>query len=329
MVREREVVVVTGASSGVGRAVVREFAKTGARVGLLARGQEGLEGAARDVEALGGEALMLPCDAADAGQVELAAQQVERTWGRIDIWVNCAMLTVFGPFLDLTPEEFERVTETTYLSYVWGTQAALRRMKPRDHGTIVQVGSALAFRSIPLQSAYCGAKHAIKGFTESVRTELHHDKSHVRLTEVHLPAVNTPQFDRARNKMPCKPRPVGPIYQPELMAHGIVRAAHQRRRAVALGFPTVKAIIGEKVIPGLLDRYLGRMAYAAQLSDEPRPPRQTDNLLAPLPGDPGAHGRFDPEAKRHSPHVWANVHRGWLAAAAGLVAVGGVALARR
>jgi NAD(P)-dependent dehydrogenase (short-subunit alcohol dehydrogenase family) len=318
----REVVVVTGASSGVGRAVVRELAKRGARLGLIARGREGLQAAAAEVEAAGGEALVLPCDVADAAAVEAAAAEVERRWGRIDIWVNDAMATVFAPALDVTPEEYRRVMEVTYLGSVHGTLAALRRMKPRDRGTIVQVGSALAFRGIPLQAAYCAAKGAVVRFTDSVRSELVHDRSRVHLTEVHLPAVNTPQFDLQRNKLPQQAQPVPPIFQPEVVARAIVHAAHHRRRSMWVGFPTVKAIVGARLVPGLMDRYLGWVGYRKQLTPEPRPPGRPDSLLAPVPGDPGAHGRFDARARGRSLQGWANTHRGWLAAAAGLAVLG-------
>lgn len=315
MRQDGEVVVVTGASAGVGRATVREFAKRRARIGLVARGQEGLEAAAREVAELGGEALVLPCDVADAERVESAAAQVEARWGRIDVWVNCAMSTVFATVMDTTPEEYRRVTEVTYLGYVHGTRAALRRMKPRDRGTIVQVGSALAFRSIPLQSAYCAAKHAIVGFTESVRCELAHDRSRIRVTEVHLPAVNTPQFDIQRSKMPRKAQPVPPIFQPEVAARAVVWAAHHRRRSLWVGFPTVKAILADRIAPGLADWYLGRYGYESQMTHEPAPANRPDALMSPVPGDHGAHGRFDDRAKPRSLQVWANLHRRWVAAA--------------
>lgn len=312
----REVVVVTGASAGVGRAVVREFARRRACVGLVARGLEGLAGAAHEVEALGGEALVLPCDVADAACVEAAAAQVERRWGRIDVWVNCAMSTVFAPALEMTAEEYRRVTDVTYLGYVHGTLAALRRMKPRDAGVIVQVGSALAFRSIPLQSAYCAAKHAANGFTESLRSELIHDRSKVRLTEVHLPAVNTPQFDIQRSKMPRMAQPVPPIFQPEVIARAIYWAAHHRRRSLWVGWPTVKAILGDRLAPGFADWYLARRGYEAQMTEVPAQPGRPDALMAPVPGDHGAHGRFDARAKPRSLQVWMNLNRRWIGAAA-------------
>jgi NAD(P)-dependent dehydrogenase (short-subunit alcohol dehydrogenase family) len=328
MEKRREVVVVTGASAGVGRAVVREFAREGACIGLIARGRERLEAAAREVEELGGEALVLPCDMADASAVEAAAAEVERKWGRIDIWVNNAMATVFAPVMEVRPDEYRRVTEVTYLGYIHGTQAALRRMKPHNKGTIVQVGSALAFRSIPLQSAYCAAKHAIKGFTEALRCELIQERSRIHLTEVHLPAVNTPQFDWSRSRMPRQAQPVPPIFQPELMARGIVWAAHHRRRSMWLGLPTAKTILGERFIPGLLDRYLGLTGYKSQMTDEPRDVHRGDNLMSPMPGDMGARGRFDDQARSRSPLIWANLHRGVLAMA-GLLVAGAAGIAWR
>lgn len=317
-----ETVVITGASAGLGRATVREFAKHGANIGLLARGTDGLEGALREVEAAGGRALALPTDVSDAAQVEDAAARVEETFGPIDIWVNNAMVSVFSPFKKMTAEEFRRVTEVTYLGVVYGTMAALKRMLPRDHGTIVQVGSALAFRSIPLQSAYCGAKHAIAGFTDSLRCELIHDKSQVHVTMVQMPALNTPQFSWVRNRLPNKPQPVPPIYQPEVGAEAIYYAAHHRRRTVEVGFPTVVAVQGNKIIPGLMDEYLGKTNYEAQQTDEPTDPNRRDNLWEPVAGDHGAHGTFDERAHDFSPQLWANVNRGWLA-----LAVAGVATA--
>lgn len=314
---ERLVVVVTGASAGVGRAVVREFARRGARLGLIARGRDGLEAAAREVTGLGSEALILPCDVSHATAVEEAAATVEARWGAPDVWVNCAMSTVFAPVLDVTPDEYRRVTEVTYLGYVHGTLSALRRMKPRDRGTIVQVGSALAYRSIPLQSAYCAAKHAIVGFNEALRCELAHERSRVRITEVHLPAVNTPQFDLQRSKMPRRAQPVPPIFQPEVAARAIVWAARHPRRSLWVGTPTVKAILADKFFPGLLDRYLGRVGYDRQMTSEPAADGRPDTLFAPIPGDHGAHGRFDAVAKRRSVQVWLNLNRARLLAVAG------------
>lgn len=319
-----QVVVVTGASAGVGRATVREFAKDGAWIGLIARGREGLEAAAREVEAAGGRALVLPMDVANAAQVEEAAALVEQRFGPIEIWVNNAMVSILSPALQMTAEEFQRVTNVTYLGYVHGTLAALRRMVPRDHGVIVQVGSALAYRSIPLQSAYCGAKHAVQGFVESLRSELIHDGSRVHMTTVQLPAVNTPQFSWIKSRLPRHPQPVPPIYQPELIARAIVWASRHRRREISVGWPTVKAIVGDKFIPGLLDWYLAAKGYASQQTEHPIEPDRPDNLFAPLPGDYGAHGRFDCGAHRFSLQFWLNQRRGWVAAAA-LGAVGYVA----
>src|SRR5215218_2864905 len=259
-----EVVVITGASAGVGRATAREFARRGAHVALIARGRDGLEGARREVERAGGRALVLPLDVSDADAVEQAAELTVRELGPIDVWVNNAMLSVFSPVTEMRPEEYKRVTEVTYLGYVYGTLAALRRMLPRDRGVIVQVGSALAYRGIPLQSAYCGAKHAVQGFTESVRCELIHDGSGVKITMVQLPALNTPQFGWVRNRLPRKPQPVPPIYQPEVAADAIVWAARHYRREWVVGGSTALAIAGDKVAPGLGDWYLARQGYDAQ-----------------------------------------------------------------
>jgi NAD(P)-dependent dehydrogenase (short-subunit alcohol dehydrogenase family) len=289
-------VVLTGASAGIGRATAIEFGKLGARVALLARGVEGLAGAKRDVERAGGKALVIATDVADAGAVEAAAARVEQAWGGIDVWVNDAMATVFSPFESMSNEDFRRVTEVTYLGAVWGTRAALKRMLPADRGTIVQVGSALAYRSIPLQSAYCGAKSALRAFTDSLRSELVHLESRVRLAFVILGAFNTPQFDWARTTMPRKPRPVGKVFQPEVAARQIVAAALHPRRERYVGWPAVEAVLGNMLIPGVLDRYLARKAWDGQFSAEPLPPGRPDNLYRPRPGDFGAHGRFDAEA---------------------------------
>jgi NAD(P)-dependent dehydrogenase (short-subunit alcohol dehydrogenase family) len=323
MLSKPEVVVITGASAGVGRATARAFAKHGAHIGLIARGREGLEGAHREVEAAGGKALVLPTDVSEADQVEAAAAAVEEAFGPIDIWINNAMASVFSPILHMTPAEFKRVTEVTYLGVVYGTLAALRRMHPRDRGMIVQVGSALAYRSIPLQSAYCAAKHAIKGFTDSLRCELIHDGSHVRVTMVHMPALNTPQFNWVKSRLPRKPQPVPPIYQPEVAAEAIYWAAHHDRRELYVGMSTVEAIVGNKIAPGLLDHYLGRTGYDAQQYDGYEDPERPDNLWKPVPHDYGAHGDFDKRASSHSVQLWADTHRGLLALAgvglAGLV----------
>ncbi|MCA1626732.1 MAG: SDR family oxidoreductase [Acidobacteria bacterium] len=318
-----EVVVVTGASAGVGRAVVRRFAQNGAHVGLLSRGMEGLEGAKQDVERLGGRAVICQTDVADAEAVERAAQRVDDEFGAIDIWINNATTSVFSPIKEMKPEEFKRVTEVTYLGVVYGTQAALRRMLPRNRGTILQVGSALAYRAIPLQSAYCAAKHAIQGFTESLRCELINDQSDVHVTMVHLPAVNTPQFSWNKSRLPNHPQPVPPIYQPEVAAEAIYYAAHARRREMSVGMPTVVAIYGNRVAPGLGDYYLGSQGYESQQTEEPIDPDRPHNLWEPVAGDHGAHGIFDGRASDSSPQLWANINRGWLALAgvgiAGLV----------
>jgi NAD(P)-dependent dehydrogenase (short-subunit alcohol dehydrogenase family) len=295
---------------------VREFSRHGAWLGLIARSRDGLDAARREVEAAGGRALAVPTDVASAEQVEAAAGAIERHLGPIDVWINNAMASVLSPALEMTADEYRRVTEVTYLGYVYGTWAALRRMKPRDRGVIVQVGSALAYRSIPLQSAYCGAKHAVQGFVDSLRSELIHDESRVHITTVQLPAVNTPQFSWIKSRMPRHPQPVPPIYQPEVIARAIRWAARHRRREVSVGWPTVKAIMGNKFIPGLLDRYLAWLGYSAQQTDQPVDPDRPNNLFAPLPGDHGAHGRFDAGAREVSLQFWLNRHRNWLGAAA-------------
>ncbi len=320
--RRPEVVVVTGASAGVGRAVVRRFASDGARIGLLARGPDGLEAARREIEERGGQAHAVPTDVSDAAEVERAAASVEEAFGPIDTWVNDAMVSVFSPFREMTAGEFRRVTEVTYLGCVYGTMAALRRMLPRDRGTVVQVGSALAHRSIPLQSAYCGAKHAIKGFTESIRCELIHERSRVHITEVDLPALNTPQFGWVRSRLPREPQPVPPIFQPEVAAEAIVWAARHRRRRMSVGWPTVKAILGEKLVPAYADRRLAYDAWDGQMTDQPARPGRRDNLEAPVPGDHGAHGAFDHRASAWSWQLWANTNRGLVAAAGAIVLAG-------
>lgn len=319
-----EVVVVTGASAGVGRAVVRALARDGARIGLIARGVERLEATAREVEALGGQALVLPLDVADADAVHAAADRVERELGPIDAWINNAMVTVFSPVQEITAAEFRRVMDVTFLGYVHGTQAALRHMRPRDRGAIVQVGSALAHRGIPLQSAYCAAKHAIEGFCESLRTELIHDGSAVRITQVHLPAINTPQFAWGRSKMPRKAQPVPPIYQPEVAARVIVRAARSpRRREVLLGLPTLAAIWGNRLVPGITDRWLAWKGWDGQMTGEPADVDRPDNLFAPVPGDHAARGAFSDRASEGAPLVLPGARLG-----VGLVAAGlGIGLA--
>jgi short-subunit dehydrogenase len=313
----REVVVITGASAGVGRATARRFAAEGAAIGLISRRRERLEATAREVETAGGEALVLPLDVADDSAVEDAATQVEENLGPIDIWVNDAMATIFAPFGTISADEYRRATEVTYLGYVWGTMAALRRMRTRDRGTIVQVGSALAYQGIPLQAPYCGAKHAIEGFTQSLRTELMHDGSGVRVTIVQLPAHNTPQFSWGRSKMRQHPQPVPPIFQPEVAADAIVHAAHHARREVFVGWPTVKAILGSRIAPWFADRYVAKSGYGAQQTPPATPNDRPGNLFEPPPGDPGAHGDFGDRAKPRSWLWWANSHRQLLGLAAG------------
>jgi short-subunit dehydrogenase len=320
-----DTVVITGASAGVGRATARAFAKRGANVALLARGEQGLNATRHELENEGMKVLALPTDVADADQVERAASAIEEQLGPIDVWVNNAMTSVFCPFEELTAEEFRRVTEVTYLGTVHGTMAALRRMHTRDRGSIVQVGSALAYRAIPLQSAYCGAKHAVQGFTESLRSELLHQGSKVRVTMVQLPGLNTPQFDLARSKLPRKPQPLPPIYQPEVAAEAVVWASRHRRREIWVGGSTVAVLTGNTLLPGLGDRYLARFGYDSQQSKEPAQSRQPDNLWRPVPGDHGARGRFTDLAHERSAQLWVNTHRGKLA----LLGVGLVAALSR
>ncbi len=304
-----KVVVVTGASAGLGRAIVREFAKQGANIGLLARGKDGLEGAKKEVEEMGGKALAIPTDVSQPDQIEAAADQIERELGSIDIWVNNAMISVFGPFKKLEMKDFKQVTEVTYLGQVYGTQVALKRMLPRDRGSIILVGSALAYRGIPLQSAYCGAKHGIQGFFDSLRAELFHDKSNIDLSMVQLPAMNTTQFGFVKSYLPNKPQPMGTIYQPEVAAQAIAYLAKNPRRELFVGYPTVESIVGNKIAPGLLDKYLGATGYDGQQTDEPKDPNRKDNLYEPLPGDHGAHGTFDADSWSFSPETWAATHK--------------------
>jgi len=299
------VVVVTGASAGVGRAAARAFARQGAAVGLVARGTERLESARSELERLGCRAVAVSADVADSGAVEAAAAEIEDTLGPIDVWVNNAMATVFAPIEKTTPEEFRRATEVTYLGSVWGTMAALRRMVPRDSGVIVQVGSALAYRGIPLQAAYCGAKHALRGFLESLRSELLHDGSNVRVTMVQLPALNTPQFTWSRSKMPRRAQPVPPIFQPEVAADAIVWASQNPNRELYVAWPTIKAIVGSTVAPWYADRYLARNGYDDQQTDEREDHDRPDNLFEPVPGDQAAHGPFDARAHSRSLELWA------------------------
>ncbi len=303
-----KVVVITGASAGVGRATVRLFAQHGAHLGLLARGTDGLEAAGKEVEAMGRRALIVPVDVADAERVDRAAEQVETQLGPIDIWINNAMASVFSPIKETPAAEFKRVTEVTYLGYVYGTLAALRRMLPRDRGLILQVGSALAYRGIPLQASYCAAKHAVQGFTESLYSELIHDGSHVRATMVHLPAMNTPQFGWVKTRLPRKPQPVPPIFQPEVAARAILYAATHKRREIWLGFPTLLTILGNRLVPGYIDRYLAANGYESQQYNGPVDPNRRDNLWGPVPGDHGAHGDFDERATDFSPQFWMTTH---------------------
>ena len=319
-VENPQVVVVTGASAGVGRATVRAFAARGAKLGLIARGRDGLEAAAREVEELGGQALVLPLDVADADAVERAADRVEHELGPIDVWVNDAMTSVFAPVIETRAEEYRRVTEVTYLGYVYGTLAALRRMLPRDRGRIVQVGSALAYRGIPLQSAYCAAKHAIQGFCDSLRSELLHDGSQVTVTMVQMPALNTPQFSWVRSRLARKPQPVPPIFQPEVAARAILWAADRGPRELLVGWPTLKAVEGNKIVPGVADEILAEQGYDSQQYDGDVSPERRDNLFEPVPGDHGAHGDFDDRAHEHSVQLWLNTHLGVLVAAAAGVA---------
>ncbi|ADJ29409.1 SDR family oxidoreductase [Nitrosococcus watsonii] len=315
-----KVVVITGASAGVGRATAQAFARNGASIGLLARGREGLEGVRREVESQGGKALILPTDVADADQVEAAAAAVEKTFGPIDVWVNDAMTSVFSPVKTMTPEEFRRVTEVTYLGCVNGTLAALKRMLSRNRGVIIQVGSALAYRAIPLQSSYCAAKHAIRGFTDSLRCELLYEKSQVRVTMVQMPALNTPQFDWVKSRLPRKAQPVPPVYQPEVAARAILWAVKHPHRELKVGLPTILIVAINKIAPGLLDHYLARTGYQSQQREEPEDPNRPHNLWNPVAGDFGAHGSFDKIAHRGSIALWVTTHpRRRLALAVGLM----------
>jgi NAD(P)-dependent dehydrogenase (short-subunit alcohol dehydrogenase family) len=324
------VVVITGATAGVGRATAREFARRGARIALLARNSERLKAAHSEITELGGEALDIRTDVADPEQVEDAAAKAETELGPISVWVNNAMASVFSPVIEMTANEYRRVTDVTYLGVVYGTLAALKRMQERDSGTIVQVGSALAHRAIPLQSSYCAAKHAIEGFTESLRCELLHDGSSVKVTMVQLPALNTPQFEWVKSRLPKKAQPVPPIFQPEVAGRAIAWAADHPRREVWVGGSTVMTLLANKLAPGLLDRYLARTNFEAQQTDQPEDPERPDNLWEPVGGDEGARGRFDDRAKDSSFQFWAVAHRGPVtAAAAGAVLVSRALLRRR
>lgn len=320
-------IVVTGATSGVGRAIVRRFSGPGTAIGLVARSGTALKAAAAEVEHRGGTALPVPTDLAHFDQVEEAAARIEEQLGDIGVWINNAMTTVFSAFMDVDPEEYARVTQVTYLGTVWGTRVALDRMLARDRGVVIQVGSALAYRGIPLQSAYCGAKHGIKGFTESVRSELLHRGSGVHLGMVQLPAVNTPQFSHCRSNFDRHPTPVPPIYQPEVAADAVHLAVRDRRREIYLGVPTWKTIVGNKVSSAYLDRYLADHGVESQLSDRPPSPHNAEgNLFEPVPGDPGAHGIFDADSRDWSPMLWLTEHRRSLGAATAVLAATGLAL---
>jgi len=320
---EDQVVVITGATSGVGRACVRAFGSRGAKVGLIGRGEEALTVAAGEVQQAGGEALMLPLDVSDSDAVEDAAAKVERQWGRIDTWVNDAMVTMLAPALEMSMEEFRQITNVNYLGSVYGTMAALKRMVPRDDGTVIQVCSALAYRSIPLQSAYCASKAAMRGFSDSVRTELLHDGSKVQVSVLILPAVNTPQFNHVKSLMPRHPQPVPPIYQPELIGRAAVYASEHRVREMTIGWGALKATLGQKLLPGLLDHYLAKVGYESQMTDQPVSSDQPNNLYAPVSGDPGCHGAFDARSRGGSVQYWLRTHPLLLAAAgAGTAALG-------
>jgi short-subunit dehydrogenase len=314
-----KVVAITGASAGLGRSIARAYGRRGAKVGLIARGRDGLEGALREVKQMGGTGLVIPADVADAGQIEEAARGIEENLGPIDIWINNAMTSVFSPVKEMKPEEYRRVTEVTYLGSVYGTLAALKWMLPRNSGVIVLVGSALAYRGIPLQSAYCGAKHAIQGFFDSLRCELLRDSSNVHLTMIQLPAMNTTQFGWVRSRLPRKAQPVPPIFQPEAAAEAVVWASQHRRREIYFGRSSVKAIVANKFFPGLLDHYLAKTGFDSQQFDGLEDPDRPDNLWAPIPGDHGAHGSFDDRSLDFSPQFELSKNRAWLLAA-GLVA---------
>jgi short-subunit dehydrogenase len=327
--RNPQVVVVTGASSGVGRAVVRALAMRGAKLGLIARNEEALAATADEVRRAGGEALVLPLDVADAEAVERAAAAVAERWDHIDVWINNAMATVFAPVAQTTAEEYRRVTEVTYLGYVHGTLAALRRMRPRDEGTIVQIGSALAYRSIPLQSAYCAAKAAVRGFTDSLRTELIHDGSAVRLCMLQLPAVNTPQSVRQRNKLPQQAQPMPPLFSPESIAESVIWAIEHGPREMLIGVPTVQAVWGQKFAPALLDRYLASKGFEPQMADEPNDQHGRDILFAPLPGDPGAHGPYRHLERGADLQMWLRPHATAIPVTMGLVSLAAYGLTAR
>ncbi len=331
---EKLVVVVTGSSAGLGRAIAHGFAKRGASLGLIARNPEALNAAKQECEALGGHALVLPVDVSDAEAVDAAATQVEEAFGPIDVWVNDAMVSVFSPVKEMEASDYKRVTEVLYLGFVHGTLSALKRMLPRNRGTIIQIGSALSYRSIPLQSAYCACKHAINGFTDSLRCELHHDNSNVKVTAVQMPAMNTTQFYWVKNRMPNDTQPVPPIFEPELAAEVVVEAglAKNPRREYWVGLPTVEAIVAQKFIPGILDWYLGKTGYKSQqIPNEPKNPDAPNNLYNYVPGTHSARGKFADRSKRTSAEVFVTLHRNWLALgiAVALTAAGGALLAKK
>ena len=325
---DKPVVVVTGASAGLGRAIAHAFAKKGARLGLIARNPEALDAARQECEQFGGQAITLPTDVSNADAVEAAAARVERELGPIDIWVNDAMVSVFSPVKEMEPSDYRRVTEVLYLGFVHGTLAALKRMLPRNRGTIIQIGSALSYRSIPLQSAYCACKHAINGFTDSLRCELHHDNSNVKITTIQMPAMNTIQFDWVKNRMPHMTQPVPPIFEPEVSAAVVVAAGYARnpRREYWVGSPTVAAIIGQKFIPGILDWYLGKTGYKSQqIQDQPQNPNAPNNLYNYVPGIHSARGKFSDRSARTSAEVFVSLHRHWFAFGAAVLALGALA----
>ena len=299
-----KVVVVTGASAGLGRSIVRAFAQRGANVALIARNEDGLNGAKKEVEALGGKALVIPADVSNAADLDKAADLIEATLGSIDVWINNAMVSVFGPVKKMNADEFKRVTDVTYLGQVYGTMSALKKMLPRNKGKIILIGSALAYRGIPLQSAYCGAKHGIHGFFESLRAELYHDKSDVQLSMVQMPAMNTTQFGFVKSYLPNKPKPMGTIYQPEAAAEAVLYAARNNEREVFYGYPTYKTILGNKVAPGFLDKYLGKTGYKGQQTKEPKDAHRQNNLWEPIAGDHGAHGPFMKDTMHGKPDTF-------------------------
>ena len=321
------VVVITGGSAGVGRATARAFARSGYDVGLIAREADRLASAAAEVLALGCRALAVSLDVADAHGVEAAADRIEQELGPIDVWVNGALASTLAPVDQLPPEEIRRVTDVTYLGTVYGTQAALRRMRARDRGVIVQISSGLAYRSVPLQAAYCGAKAAVRGFTDALRCELLHDKSGVRISMVHLPAVNTPQFSWVRSRLPRAMQPLPPVYQPEIAARAILWVAEHERRELSVGWPTVLALLGQRIAPGLMDRYLAQRAWAGQMSDDPARPGSPDNLDSSVAAQVGAHGAFDEMASDSSPLLWADTHRGLVTGALTGAVLGAAAIA--